>query len=170
MPRLGFAAVGALGLLLSATAVAHQKPASHRVVVQANADSASVLVTYRPPLSSDADASLSAAMFGKRGGAARNALKAAIAKRALAPLQLVVDGKPARYSAVETKIVLDRRGQRYTAYVLATIANTGSGLEARVTEETARVSWLDRSARRATSATPTAHWIKRSDRLAITWK
>jgi hypothetical protein len=127
----------------------HTFPAVRTVVIQVEGCEAAVLVGYRPA-SGEATDTLLARIASEPKSHMLAAAKALMAKEAMAPLTIALDGKPLVPTSVRAKIGVDPSGLRPMVVVLATYAiPTGGTLSATSRDpRTTRFSWTDRSSQR----------------------
>ena len=172
------AAAGATLALLfaSRTGDAHVVPAQRSVLVQAEKSSVAILVTWTSSNTGGAEELLAEAIAGRRGGRAHKSLRAFVAARALAPVKLLVDGKPLSIENLSTKVVLDPNNTgRLGAAVLITanLPGDGANLLVRVApgQGRTRLTWIDKSRGAVSAARPAkpGEWTVLSS-LSLTWK
>lgn len=145
--------------LLPATALAiclagqpawgHRFPEVRTVVLQVEACEVSLLVGYQPQSGQETDLVLTKAL-GAPKGAGLEALKSELAKRAMGPLTLSLDGKPLLPTSAQAKIGVEPGGARPMVVVLVTYAlpiGRELALSSREPRST-RISWHDRASGR----------------------
>jgi hypothetical protein len=142
--RFSLATVLAI-VLAGPLAWAHTFPPQRSVVVQVESCEVVLMVGYRPSTGEASDAVLARAV-GQPKTQGLDALRAMLAQQALAPLSLVVDGKPLVPTSVRTKIGAEPGGARPMVVLLVTYAlPTGSQLSLSSRDpRTTRISWADR--------------------------
>jgi len=143
-PKLLVASALAIALAGGA-ADAHTFPPARTVVVQVERCELVLLVGYRPQSGAASDALLARAV-GQPKSQGLAVLRSMLARQAMSPLQLVVDGRALVPTAVRTKIGAEPGGARPMIVVLVTYAlPAGKRLELRSREpRTTRISWADR--------------------------
>jgi hypothetical protein len=140
----------ALAILLAGPpAWSHTFPPARTVVVQVESCEVLLMVGYRPSSGEASDAVLARAA-GQPKTQGLDALRAMLAQQAMAPLQIVVDGKPLVPTSVRTKIGAEPGGARPMVVLLVTYA-LPQGSQLAVTSKdprTTRISWADRQSGR----------------------
>lgn len=168
--------LGALAVLLALTgfgrsASAHEKMPQHTIVVQADNERATILVTW--VAGSEGMERLSArALWSRNSETGDRSLRTLVAQKALSKLQLRVDGKKIPVDKVESKITLDPNGTgRLAAAFLLTIdIPAGAHLLELDAGESTRIKWLDRSLGSVNSRVTPGRWQHRSHGLSLHWQ
>jgi hypothetical protein len=108
-----------------------------------------LMVGYRPSSGEASDALLARAV-GQPKSQGLDALRAMLAQQAMAPLSLVVDGKPLVPTSVRTKIGSEPGGARPMVVLLVTYAMPAGSTLALSSKDprTTRISWADRQSGR----------------------
>jgi hypothetical protein len=139
-----------LAILLAAPAAwAHKFPAVRTVVIQVERCEVVLFVGYRPTAGEPTEALLTrAATQPKSQGL--DVLRAQLAKEALAPLALSLDGKLLVPTDVRTKIGTEPGGARPMIVMLVTYALAGGSSLALASKDprSTRISWGDRESTR----------------------
>jgi hypothetical protein len=127
----------------------HTFPPVRTVVVQVEDCEIAVLVGYRPA-SGEATDTLLARIAAEPRAHQLEAAKVAMAREALAPLVVTLDGKPLVATSLRAKIGVDPGGTRPMVVVLVTYSIRAGGSLAVTSHEarTTRISWSDRSSHR----------------------
>ncbi|HUS32206.1 MAG TPA: hypothetical protein VMZ53_27085 [Kofleriaceae bacterium] len=127
----------------------HTFPPVHTVVIQVEGCEIAMLVGYRPA-SGEATDTLLARIAAEPKSHQLEAAKAALAREALAPFSVTVDGKPLSATSLQAKIGIDPGGTRPMVVVLVTYAIPAGGTLAVSSREprTTRISWTDRASQR----------------------
>jgi len=128
----------------------HTFPKVRTVVLQVERCEAVLLVGYRPASGEATESVLSRAAADKRPNALRDVMTA----DAMAPIALVVDGKPLAPTAIQAKIGVEPGGARPMVVLLVTYAvPAGASLELTTTDpHSTRFSWQDQDSGRVASA------------------
>ena len=140
----------------------HTFPPQRTVVIQVEKCEAAVLVGYRPGTGEPTEAILArVATQPKSQGLAT--LRAVMAAFAMAPLAVMLDGKPLLPTTVRAKVGVEAGGARPIVVLLVTYAIPGAGrLEVTSKDaQTTRFSWQDRKSGRIDLAAAPAqdHWF-----------
>lgn len=126
-------------LLLAPTLLlAHTSPARRSIAITANDEELVVLVTWTLPIGEGSEVWAARAGWGRARDAARDALTASMAGRAVAPLTILVGGETLLLTNMETKLVEDPpKSGRLSVAVLATAPlSLGDALVVSVDEDT----------------------------------
>ncbi len=165
-----------LVLLAAAPAAAHYVPGERIVVVQAEPASVAILVSYRPP-SGIVASFLGADAAWARPGRKADFVRALLALRALAPLTLLLDGKPLPLGGMQVKLAEDPPGTGRPAVAVLVTAPLPGGAGHRVivdiaaTREPTSTQWLDRSGGRIAAFGPRPAGVPFPDKgeLVLAW-
>ena len=93
MKRAAVLATVLAALLAPALIFAHTNPARRAVAVQAEKTAVVLLVTWTVPSGELGDAYAAETTWGRQGASARKALETSLAAKAIAPLEITLDGK-----------------------------------------------------------------------------
>lgn len=167
-----FAAVVTLSAA-SAAASAHNSPARRSIVVQAEANEVVILVSWTAPTGILGKLMIAGAAWGRSNAEGLRALKARAAERALAPLEVELDGAPLALKTAGIKLAtLDGRPS-VAVLLTAEISSAAHSLRVEVdSREASRILWTDKSdgAMTASRKTPPDQWATGQSPLYISWK
>jgi hypothetical protein len=152
--------------------LAHDIPAQHTVLVQAEDTRITILVTW--VASNRASETLSArALWSRHSASARTSLQTMVTKRVLRPLVFYLDGKPIKHTSLKTKISTDPgRSGRIAAAILISIDLDPKAHRLDVhsaNDEPLRLKWLSKGATRVTSPSPPNRWQDKWHPLTLHW-
>ncbi len=135
--------------LAAASAWGHTFPAVRTVVVQVEACELAVMVGFRPA-SGESTEAIVARIASQPESQRVDAAKSVLAREAIGPLTVTVDGTPLVPTTVRAKIGVDPGGTRPMVIVLVTYSIPRGGALAVKTRDprSTRISWTDRSAGR----------------------
>lgn len=142
-------AIAVATCLAGPSAWGHRFPELHTVVVQVEACEVALLVGFQPASGQDTDVALARAASAPKGlGLA--ALEAQLARAAMAPLSLSLDGKPLVPTSAQAKIGVEPGGTRPMVVVLVTYPlPPGRSLAVTSREgKSTRISWQDQGSGR----------------------
>jgi hypothetical protein len=127
----------------------HSFPPVRTVVLQVEGCEIAVLVGYRPA-SGEATDTLLARIAAEPKSHQLEAAKAAMAREALGPVSVTLDGKTLSPTSLRAKIGVDPGGTRPMVVVLVTYAIPTAGTLSISSREprTTRISWTDRASQR----------------------
>ncbi len=164
----------AILMLLAGPAGAHTFPGERQVVVQAEASTLAVLITFRPPSGLFSDVLELDARFSLGG---TRLVKTVLAARALAVLAMRLDGTPLVTSDAQVKLVEDPpdSGRRLVAVLLTAEVPPGAHkleLDVASPVEPTATLWLDRSGGRIADYGPRPAGVPFQDRgrLVLEWR
>lgn len=167
--------VASLLVIVSAPAAAHFVPGERLVVVQAEPAAVALLVTFRPP-SGIANDFLGIEAAWARPGHGGAFVRSLLALRALAPLNLRLDGEQLPFEDLRIKLVEDPPGTGRAAVAVLVTAKLNPGAHRLVVDiaqpkEPTSTQWVDRTGGRIRAFGPRPAGVPFQDRgeLVLSW-